>query len=121
MTRACPPLTPLPSPHSRVLEWIFKRCENPQSAPSKDTPIGAVPDVDNGGLNTTGLDGVSIETLRALTEVNPSTWMAEMARNEAYLKTSGDRVPKGIVEQHDAMVARLKAAGGVEAPKQQLK
>ena len=40
--------------NSRVLEWVLARCAANPTVPTKETPIGFVPDVEKGGLNTAG-------------------------------------------------------------------
>lgn len=96
------------SENSRVLEWIFRRSgEERDTVPTKESPIGYMPDVDNGGLNTEGLD-MNKNELKKLFEVDPSTWKKELKRYEEYHAQFGNRLPKGIVEQHERIKKRLE-------------
>src|SRR6185369_15010103 len=68
--------------NSRVLEWIFRRCEG--KAEAVETPIGLVPA--EGALNTDGLD-LSADALRELTSVDTEAVKAELPQvHEHYAK-----------------------------------
>ena len=53
--------------NSRVLAWIFRRCED--TAEANDTPIGLVPPVGEGGIDTAG--STSARAMAKLLEVDP--------------------------------------------------
>ena len=61
--------------NSRVLAWIFRRCEG--KAEAVETPIGLVPPVGEGGIETDGLD-ISDETMGTLLEVDPEAWKQQL-------------------------------------------
>jgi phosphoenolpyruvate carboxykinase (GTP) len=91
--------------NSRVLEWIFERCEG--TAKAIETPIGNLPA--NGALNLDGLD-VSREDLAQLLRVDVDGWLSELPLIREYYAKFGDRMPKALVAELDAMRERLEAA-----------
>ncbi|MBO9532105.1 MAG: phosphoenolpyruvate carboxykinase (GTP) [Solirubrobacteraceae bacterium] len=88
--------------NSRVLEWIFRRCDGVGEV--IETPIGYVPN--KADLNVEGL-GLSDEALDMLLTVDPEAVKAELPQVEAYLAQYGDRLPAEITGQLDALKARL--------------
>jgi phosphoenolpyruvate carboxykinase (GTP) len=97
------------SENSRVLEWIFRRSSNEDrdKVPTRESPIGYMPDVENGGLNTKDLN-MDINALKKLFHVDPETWKKELSRYEEYHHQFGSRLPKGIQEQHERIKNRLE-------------
>ena len=91
--------------NSRVLEWIFRRCENETDA--LQTPLGLVPHA--GDLNTDGLD-LNAATLEALITVDEAAVAAELPQIEAHLATFGDDLPPQVRAQFEALKERLGAA-----------
>ena len=90
--------------NSRVLEWVFDRCDNKANA--VDTPIGRLPepkDIDTRNLN------ISQETLGKLLSVDVEGWTAEVPLIRQHFQKFGDRLPKGMAEEVDKLEARLKA------------
>ena len=77
--------------NSRVLEWIFRRCEGQGEA--VETPIGLVPTADD--LNTDGLD-LSAEDLELLLSVDSEAVKAELPQIEASLDAYGDHLPDAV-------------------------
>jgi phosphoenolpyruvate carboxykinase (GTP) len=90
--------------NSRVLEWVFRRCEG--TAHATDTPIGRVPAP--GSLH---LDGVEIapEDLEQLLRVDSDEWRAEVPSIREHLATFGDQLPSALLRQLDALAERLTA------------
>ena len=88
--------------NARVLEWVFRRCDD--AAEAQETPIGLVPTP--GGLNTDGL-GVSASDLERLTSVDPEEWNAELEPMREFFAKFGERLPAGLLRQLDALEARL--------------
>jgi len=88
--------------NSRVLAWVFGRCDG--TAGAVDTAIGRLPAV--GALNTEGLD-VSDRAMRELLEVDSEAWKAEIPLIEEHLATFGDRLPAELGEQLAALRLRL--------------
>ena len=88
--------------NARVLEWVFRRCDD--AAEAQETPIGLVPTP--GGLNTDGL-GVSASDLERLTSIDPEEWNAELEPMREFFAKFGERLPAGLLRQLDALEARL--------------
>ncbi|MFT4036260.1 MAG: phosphoenolpyruvate carboxykinase (GTP) [Patulibacter sp.] len=88
--------------NSRVLEWVFRRCDGEGEA--VDTPIGLVPAKSD--LNLDGLD-ITDEQLDLLLTVDPEAVKAELAQVEAHLGQFGDHLPAAIQAQLDQLKARL--------------
>jgi phosphoenolpyruvate carboxykinase (GTP) len=91
--------------NSRVLKWIFERCEG--TAKGKDTPIGIVPG--NGELDVSGLD-LPKDTVDGILKVDVKEWLAEAPRIREYYARFGDRVPAALHKQLDDLERRLQAA-----------
>jgi phosphoenolpyruvate carboxykinase (GTP) len=89
--------------NSRVLKWIFERCEG--TAKAIETPIGNVP----AELDVSGLD-VSSEDLEELLRVDVDGWLAEATGIRDYYKNFGGRVPVALRAELDALKQRLEAA-----------
>jgi phosphoenolpyruvate carboxykinase (GTP) len=92
--------------NSRVLAWIFGRCEG--TAEAVETPIGLLPAP--GALPLEGLDGVSAEDLAELLRVTPEDWKAELPSLREHLAIFGDKLPAEMTAQLDALEQRLNAA-----------
>ena len=88
--------------NSRVLEWVFRRCD--AEADATETPIGLVPAP--GALNTEGLD-VSEEALRELTTVDADQLRQELPQVEEHLAQFGDRLPEPVRAQLEALRQKL--------------
>jgi len=94
--------------NSRVLAWVFRRCDD--AAEAVDTPIGRVPAA--GALDLDGLD-MSPEALEELLRVEPADWKAQLPQVREHFAQFGDRLPPALREQLDALERRL--AGGSAA------
>ena len=70
------------SENSRVLKWIFERCEG--TAKAVETPIGNLPAP--GEIDLTGLDDVTSEDLAELLRVDTESARAELASARASLE-----------------------------------
>ncbi|MGI8512609.1 MAG: phosphoenolpyruvate carboxykinase domain-containing protein, partial [Solirubrobacteraceae bacterium] len=88
--------------NSRVLEWVFRRCEG--TAEAVETPLGLVPAP--GALNVDGLD-VSAADMEALLTVDPEQVKAELPQVREHLARFGDTLPGEIRAQFDALESRL--------------
>ncbi len=89
--------------NSRVLEWVFRRCNG--DAEAVETPIGLVPA--EGELNLEGLD-ISPEAVRELTSVDAETVRAQLPQVEEHLARFGDKLPSEIRAQLEALEERLR-------------
>ncbi len=90
--------------NARVLEWIFRRCEDKVAA--HETAIGLVPHEDD--LNTDGLD-ISGEDLAAVLTVDPDEVSAQLPQVKEHLALFGDRLPDEVHAQLEALEQRLGA------------
>ena len=88
--------------NSRVLEWVFRRCDD--SAEAKETPIGFVPTEDD--LNTDGLD-IGPAALSDVLSVDPGALRAQLPQVREFLDGLGDSLPQEIRSQYDALEQRL--------------
>ncbi len=88
--------------NSRVLKWIFERCN--EKAKAIDTPIGRLPKAED--LDTRGLD-MPVETVRKLLTVDIEGWRKEIPNMREYFAKFGNRLPEGIKKQVDQLEARL--------------
>ncbi|HEY3186640.1 MAG TPA: phosphoenolpyruvate carboxykinase (GTP) [Solirubrobacteraceae bacterium] len=88
--------------NSRVLEWVFRRCDG--EAEAVETPIGLVPD--EGTLNTDGLD-LTPDALQALLGVDTEALKAELTQVREHLAKFGEHLPAPIREHFDALEKRL--------------
>jgi len=89
----------------RVLRWIIDRCENRVDA--NETPIGFLPNADD--IDTSDLD-ISQDTVKSLLSVDVEQWQAEMDSFGEYLQSYGERLPKALQQEYDAVVTALKEA-----------
>jgi len=88
--------------NSRVLEWIFRRCDGEGEA--SETAVGLVPppsDIARDGLN------IGDEELAQLLTVEPEDVKAQLPQIEEHLARFGDRLPDEIRAQFEALKERL--------------
>jgi phosphoenolpyruvate carboxykinase (GTP) len=88
--------------NSRVLEWVFRRCDGEGEA--VETPIGLLPA--EGEINTEGLD-ISDEAMRELLSVDLEKVKEQLPQVKAHLAEFGDRLPAEVSAQLEALEARL--------------
>jgi len=91
--------------NSRVLKWIFERCDGKVHA--KETPIGRLPEITD--LDTKGLD-ITPEKLAKLLEVNVDEWLAEGPSIKEHFAKFGSHLPEGLSAELKGLEDRLKAA-----------
>ncbi|MBN2289771.1 MAG: phosphoenolpyruvate carboxykinase (GTP) [Candidatus Glassbacteria bacterium] len=89
--------------NSRVLKWVFERCDGEGKA--EETPIGFVPALD-------AIDrpaDVSAADMAELLAVDREGWLNEIEsiRSEHYPKF-GDRLPEVLIDELDGLEDRLK-------------
>jgi len=89
--------------NSRVLKWIFERVSGEGKAVK--TPIGYMPTPD--AIDTTGLD-ITEETMAELLKVNKDEWLKEVQSIREHYANYGEKVPKALIAQLDALEQRLK-------------
>ncbi len=92
--------------NSRVLAWIFRRLTG--EADARETAIGLVPPLGEGGIDTEGLD-VSPDTIAKLLEVDADGWLAALPQMKEHLARFGEKLPDELQAQLDGLEARLAA------------
>ena len=88
--------------NSRVLEWVFERCDG--TAGAKETAIGSVPGPRD--LDVDGLD-VPTEAVDAAVRVDPDEWRAEVPLIREHFESLGDKLPTPLWDELSALEARL--------------
>ncbi len=88
--------------NSRVLEWIFRRCED--AAGAIESPIGLLPA--EGAINTEGLD-ISEEAMRDLLSVDEDLVRQQLPQLKEHLAKFGDKLPPAVGRQLEALEQRL--------------
>ncbi len=91
--------------NSRVLKWIFERCDNRVHA--VDTAIGRLPEA--GDLDTQGLD-ISATNLAKLLSVDVEGWRAEIPLIEKHFAQFGEHLPQGLRDEVKSLAERLDRA-----------
>lgn len=87
----------------RVLRWILERVKGEGSA--SETPIGFVPTRD--ALDMSGL-ALRSATLDAVLSIDKDAWREEAKDQRKFFEQFGDRLPRELIAQNDALVERLR-------------
>jgi phosphoenolpyruvate carboxykinase (GTP) len=90
--------------NSRVLAWVFRRCENAVEA--EETPVGNIPLAD--GLDLTGLD-IDAAAFEEVRNVDLDALRDELGQVREHLETFGDSLPQELWDQLEALEQRLGA------------
>jgi phosphoenolpyruvate carboxykinase (GTP) len=93
--------------NSRVLRWIFERCDKRVHA--KETPIGRVPEVAD--IDTRGLD-IRNPQVEELLRVDVDGWLAEVPLIREHFAQFGSYLPPEMSAEVDGLEKRLKSAKG---------
>jgi phosphoenolpyruvate carboxykinase (GTP) len=88
--------------NSRVLEWVFRRCEG--AADAVETPIGLLPA--EGAIDTEGLN-ITEEAMRELLAVDTDLVKEQLPQVKEHLAKFGDKLPPQISAQLEALEQRL--------------
>lgn len=91
--------------NSRVLKWIFERCEGTGDA--IETPIGNLPTLD--AIDFDGLD-LDEEARANLLRVEIDGWLKEISLINEYYDQFGDRLPAELRDQVNELEQRLEEA-----------
>ncbi len=91
--------------NSRVLKWVFERCEG--TAKAVETPIGNLPAPDE-----LDLEGLSIggRELHMLLSADTEGWLAEVPTIREHFAQFGAKMPRELVAELDGLEQRLRAA-----------
>ena len=96
--------------NSRVLKWIFERCEG--KAHAMDTPIGRLPLLAD--LDTSGLELPPGDLAKLLT-VDIDGWLAEIPLIRGHFAKFGTHLPEGLEHELEELDERLRTGlSGVE-------
>ena len=88
--------------NSRVLKWIFERCDG--VAPANLSPIGYLPTEES--IDVRGLP-MKHDALQKLLEVDHDAWIEEVKSLRTYYKTIGEKLPQKLIEELDKLEQRL--------------
>ena len=88
--------------NSRVLEWVFRRCQGEGEA--VETAIGMLPAA--GEINTDGLE-ISDAAMEELLTVDEDLYRQQLPQVREHLARFGDDLPAAISAQLDALEGRL--------------
>ena len=89
--------------NSRILEWIFRRCDD--EAEAVETPIGLVPAP--GAIDVSGLD-LPEGSMEELLEVDPEAWSVQLPQFEQHFAQFGERLPRELRAQLEQLESRLR-------------
>ncbi|GAC1436933.1 MAG: phosphoenolpyruvate carboxykinase (GTP) [Solirubrobacteraceae bacterium] len=87
--------------NSRVLEWVFRRCDGDGEV--RETPIGLLPP--ESAINTDGLD-IDPADMAELLRVDLEQWRAQLPQFREHF-ASFDRLPQQLATQLEALQSRL--------------
>ncbi len=91
--------------NSRVLKWVFERCDG--KAAAVETPIGLLPA--KGALDLDGLE-LGEAQLQQLLKVDADGWLQEIPLIRDYYAQFGERVPRALYDELDALEQALSAS-----------
>jgi phosphoenolpyruvate carboxykinase (GTP) len=91
--------------NSRVLKWIVERLEG--KAAARPSPIGNLPTP--GSLDVEGLNLTEAQ-LHLLLSVDRSVWKEEASLIPGAYEKFGDKLPKELWDEHEALLDRLEKA-----------
>ena len=88
--------------NSRVLKWVFERCEGAGSG--TETPIGTVP-----SASDLDLDGLELKrgTIEAAVAVDADDWRQELGFIREHFDSIGERMPEALRSELAALESRL--------------
>ncbi len=88
--------------NSRVLEWVFRRCEG--KADAVETAIGLLPS--EGAIDTEGLD-IDADAMAELLSVDEELVKQQLPQLKEHLASFGERLPDELNQQLAALEQRL--------------
>ena len=91
--------------NSRVLKWIFERCNG--TGEVIETPIGNLPTID--AIDFSDLD-LNETAIAELLRVEIDGWLQEIPMIKEYYSMFADRAPRELLKEVDDLQSRLEAA-----------
>ena len=91
--------------NARVLEWIFRRCEG--TAAALDTPIGLLPPIGDGGIDTDGLD-ISPDAMAELLAVDVDGWKRQLPQMHEHYAQFSAKLPEALRTELTDLEQRLR-------------
>lgn len=88
----------------RVLKWIFERLDG--KGDFREMPYGKIPA--KGALDVSGL-GISDDAMEKLFAVTKEEGLAEVAEMREYFRKFGDKLPKELADELDALEKRYSS------------
>ena len=88
--------------NSRVLEWVFRRCD--EEAETVDSPMGRLPTTD--GINVEGLD-LAPDKLERILAVDTDALREQLPQVREHLERFGDHLPAEVRGQLEKLEQRL--------------
>jgi phosphoenolpyruvate carboxykinase (GTP) len=92
--------------NSRVLAWVFRRCEG--KADAVQTQIGLLPPVGEGGIDIDDLD-VDEATMKTLLDVDVHGWRQQLPQMHEHFAEFGDKLPQELHDELDSLEERLRS------------
>jgi phosphoenolpyruvate carboxykinase (GTP) len=91
--------------NSRVLAWIFRRCEG--TADAHETAIGLLPPLGDGGIGTSGLE-ISDEAMAELVAVDVEGWKRQLPLMHEHYAQFSSKLPAALRGELAVLEARLR-------------
>jgi len=91
--------------NSRVLEWIFRRCQG--AADAIDTAIGLLPPVGKGGITVDGLE-LAPGAMDELLNVDAAGWTQQLPQMHEHYAEFGEKLPAELRAQLHELERRLR-------------
>ncbi|HSO98324.1 MAG TPA: phosphoenolpyruvate carboxykinase (GTP) [Solirubrobacteraceae bacterium] len=88
--------------NSRVLAWVFRRCDD--AAEAVESPVGLLPAP--GAIEIEDLDLPAV-AMDQLLHVNPQEWQQQLPQVHEHFAQFGDQLPNALREQLNELEARL--------------
>ena len=86
----------------RVLEWILKRAD--EKIDANETEIGFIPNASDINIEDCDID---METLESILKVETEYWLEDIKGIKEFYAKFGDKLPKELADEVEAMEARL--------------
>jgi phosphoenolpyruvate carboxykinase (GTP) len=93
--------------NSRVLAWIFRRCQG--EAEAVETEIGLVPPIGEGGIDTDGLD-MTDAAMAKLLEIDIEGWRQQLPQMHEHYAAFGEKLPAELHAQLETLDRRVHAS-----------